>query len=34
MIVLCYRRPRESGGPGDAAQEPVATRSAFAEMTG
>jgi|HubBroStandDraft_6_1064221.scaffolds.fasta_scaffold31973_2 hypothetical protein len=26
MIVLCYRRPRESGGPGDAAQEPVAAR--------
>jgi hypothetical protein len=26
MIVLCYRRARESGGPGNAAQEPVATR--------
>jgi hypothetical protein len=26
MIVLWYRRPRESEGPGDVAPEPVATR--------
>jgi hypothetical protein len=34
MIVLCYLAPAKAGVQGDAAQEPVATRSAFAKMTG